>query len=269
MMKQFDAIVIIQYIFYMTLNAPSLKIDRLKQILGLINSRERISLVELERTLHAPRITVQRDLVELENRRLIRRFHGGAMSIDFSNSFYNYDQKKSVQVEAKKKIAAKANRLLRENSAVCLDASSTVYYLSETIFPANMLVLTTSIDAFRNLSAREDMQVVLAGGRRHPKTGTFYGHETLAIVRNFHFDYAFISAESFVPGRGFFDPHEEEVAVKKALIESSDKTVILIDASKVSAATGIRVCKNEEIDMVITDITDKSSLKKMFKDRLQ
>jgi DeoR/GlpR family transcriptional regulator of sugar metabolism len=252
----------------MVRNAPRLKVDRFKQILTLVNSRKRISLTELEAMLHAPRITVQRDLMELENRNLVRRFHGGAMSMEFSSDFYNYDVKKTVHVEAKKKIAAKANRLLQENSAVCLDASSTVYYLSETIFPANMLALTCSIDAFRNLSAREDVQAVLAGGRINRKTATLYGPEMLDTIRKFHFDTAFISAEVFVPNRGFFDPHEEEVAVKRALIESSKKTVMMIDAAKIAPAAGIRVCTNDEIDFVITDTNGESPLKKIFKDRL-
>lgn len=249
-------------------NIPSLKVDRLKHILSLVNSRKRISLAELENTLKTPRITVQRDLIELENRNLIKRFHGGAMSIDFSNDFYDFDQKKSVQVEAKKKIAAKANALLQEKSAVCLDSGSTVYYLSETLFPANLLVLTCSIDAFRNLSNREDLQVVLAGGRLHRKTATFYGPEMLAMIRKFHFDCAFISAKSFIPGRGFFDPHEEAVAVKRALIESSDSTILMIDDSKVVNSTGICVCENSEVDLVITDNPENSPLKKIFKDRL-
>ena len=256
------------YIVDMINKTHSLKVDRLKHILSLINSKKRISLTELEKMLNTPRITVQRDLVELENRKLIKRFHGGAMSIDFSSDFYNYDQKKSIQVEAKKKIAAKANALLHKKTAVCLDSSSTVYYLSETIFPANLLVLTCSIDAFNNLSNRDDMQVVLAGGRLHRKTATFYGPEMLAMIKRFHFDCAFISAEAFIPGRGFFDPHEEAVAVKRALIESSDSTVVMIDQSKIETGTGVCVCENSEVDIVITDQPDKSQLKKIFKDRL-
>jgi DeoR/GlpR family transcriptional regulator of sugar metabolism len=190
------------------------------------------------------------------------------MSFDFSNDFYNYNLKKSVQVEAKKKIAAKANTLLHKKSAVCLDSSSTVYYLSETIFPANLLVLTCSIDAFKNLSNREDLQVVLAGGRLHRKTATFYGFEMVSVIRKFHFDCAFISAKAFIPGIGFFDPHEEEVAVKRALIESSDSTVMMIDNSKVVTGTGMCVCETNEVDLVITDDLDQSPLKKIFKDRL-
>jgi DeoR/GlpR family transcriptional regulator of sugar metabolism len=252
----------------MVRTAPFLKVDRLKQILVLINSRKRISLSELEKELRAPRITVQRDLVELENRKLVRRFHGGAMSIDFSSELYNYDRKKTIQVEAKKRIAAKANGLLREHSAVCLDASSTVYYLTETIFPANVLVLTCSIDAFKNLSDREDVQAVLAGGRLDRTTATLYGPEMIDTIRKFHFDCAFISAEAFVPGRGFFNPHEQEVAVKRALIESSEKTVMMIDASKIASAAGFRVCGNDEIEFVVTDMPEKSPLKKLFKGRL-
>jgi DeoR/GlpR family transcriptional regulator of sugar metabolism len=88
------------------------------------------------------------------------------------------------------------------------------------------------------------------------------------MIRNFHFDLAFISSEAFVHGRGFFDPHEEEVEVKRALIESSQKTVMMIDSSKMAPAAGIRVCGNDEIDFVVTDNPKKSPLRKIFKDRL-
>ncbi len=249
-------------------NTLSLKVDRHKKILALINSRKRMSLIDLEEALGTARITMQRDLVELENSGLIRRFHGGAMSNDFSNEFYNFEQKKTVNITAKKKIAAKANALLLDKQVVCLDASSTVYYLSETLFPANLLVLTCSIDAFNNLANREDLQVVFAGGRLHPKTATFYGPELLSMIKKFHFDCAFISASAFIPGRGFFDPHEEAVAVKRALMEASDSTIVMIDSSKAVPGTGICVCENSEVDFVVTDEPDTSPLKKIFKDRL-
>jgi DeoR/GlpR family transcriptional regulator of sugar metabolism len=151
---------------------------------------------------------------------------------------------------------------------VCLDASSTAYYLTETIFPANIFALACSIDGFKNLSGRGDVRAVLAGGRLDPKTATLCGPEMIETIRKIHFDCAFISAEAFVPGRGFFDPHEEEVAVKRALIESSEKTVMMIDASKIAPAAGIRVCSNDEIDWVVTDKPGEVSLRKLFRDRI-
>jgi DeoR family transcriptional regulator, fructose operon transcriptional repressor len=247
---------------------PSLKIDRFKKIITIVNSSKRISLSQLEKMLNASRITIQRDLVELENRKLIRRFHGGAMSLEYSQDFYDHDLKKTVNVAAKRKIAAKAVSFIKEGSYIGLDSSSTAYFLSETIFAGNVLVLTCSIDSFLNLSNRDDIQVVLAGGRMNKKTKTLTGAETIDVIRKFHFDVVFISAESCIPQRGFFDPHEEEVQVKRALIESANTTIMLIDSTKLSEIRGTKVCDIDEIDYVITDKPEKSDLQKIFKDRV-
>jgi len=248
---------------------PSLKIDRFKKIINTVNSNKRISLSQLEELLDVSRITIQRDLVELENRKLLRRFHGGAMSLEYSEDLYDHDLKKSVNVASKKIIAAKAALLIKEGYYIGLDSSSTVYYLSETIFAGNVLVLTCCIDSFKNLFNRDDIQVVLAGGRMHKKTHTLSGPEIIEMIRKFHFDRVFISAESYIPEIGFFDPHAEEVQVKRALIESSNQTVMLIDSTKIAAtANGIKVCDIQEIDYVVTDKPEKSGIKKIFKDKL-
>jgi DeoR family transcriptional regulator, carbon catabolite repression regulator len=256
------------YIFVMDAAISSLKIDRFKKIISLVNSNKRISLLQLEKMLNASRITIQRDLVELENRKLLRRFHGGAMSLEFSQDLYDHDLEKTVNVPEKKKIAAKAVSFIKEGSYIGLDSSSTVYYLSEAFFAGNVMALTCSIDSFRNLSARDDIQVVLAGGRMNKKTNTLNGAETVDMIRRFHFDVVFISAESCIPESGFFDPHEEEVQIKRALIESSNQTIMLIDSTKITEIRGIKVCDIDEIDYVITDKPEKSGLKKIFKDRV-
>jgi len=247
---------------------PSLKVDRFKKIITIVSSSKSISLFELEKMLNVSRITVQRDLVELENRKLIRRFHGGAMSLDYSEKLYNHEQKKSVNVSGKKEIAAKAVSLIKEGTFIGLDSSSTVYYLSETVFAGNVLVLSCGIDAFKNLAVRDDIRAVLAGGRMNKMTNTLSGPETIAMIRKFHFDVVFISAESCMPTLGFFDPHEEEVLVKRALIESSNVTVMLLDSTKITSVSGIKICDMDEVDYVVTDKPDYKGLKKIFRDKL-
>jgi DeoR family transcriptional regulator, fructose operon transcriptional repressor len=248
---------------------PSLKIDRFKKIINAVNSKKRISLSKIEELLGVSRITVQRDLVELENRKLLRRFHGGAMSLEYSEVLYDHDLKKSVNVAAKKIIAGKAASLIKEGYHVGFDSSSTVYYLSETIFAGNVFAFTCSIDSFKNLITRDDIQVVLAGGRMNKRTKTLSGPEIIEMIRKFHFDIVFISAESWIPEIGFFDPHAEEVQVKRALIESSNQMVMLIDTSKIAkTANGIKVCDIQEIDYVVTDKPEKSGLQCIFKGKL-
>ena len=131
-----------------------------------------------------------------------------------------------------------------------------------------MLAFTCSIDCFKNFSSREDIQAILVGGRISRKSSTLSGPEAVRMIRNFNFDISFISAESFVPDRGFFDPHEEEVQMKRAIIECSRKKAMLLDSSKFMEGAGIRICSPDEMDYVITDKPEKSSLRKIFKDKL-
>ncbi|GAH25120.1 unnamed protein product, partial [marine sediment metagenome] len=54
------------------------KIERQRIILNLLTDKTSITLMELENYLDCSRITIQRDLVELENKGLLNRVHGGA-----------------------------------------------------------------------------------------------------------------------------------------------------------------------------------------------
>ncbi len=112
------------------------------------------------------------------------------------------------------------------------------------------------------------MDVVLSGGRLNRRTNSLIGPEAIEIIRKYHFDTLFISAESYVPGTGFFDPYEEEVSIKRALINSSAKTVMLIDSSKVKNSGGVKICDNSEINVLITDDPSNEIFKADFRENV-
>lgn len=234
-----------------------------------VNQNRRIALARLEDLLDASRITIQRDLVELEKLGLLRRFHGGAMSLDFSEELYDYNVRKNINVEKKRRIAQKASSKILPGSYVGMDASSTVYYISECLVPDDVFILTTGIDIFSNLARNSSLRPVLSGGRLNRKTNTLTGPETLNTIRSFRLDMAFISAVSYVPGLGFFDPYEDEVQAKRALIEVAERTVLLLDSTKIAGASGIKVCGSSEVDMLIMDEAGNKELREEFGDRIQ
>ncbi len=252
----------------MVTTTHKLKIDRLKSIIDKINIKKSISLVDLERTLNVSRVTIQRDLVELENNGLIKRFHGGAMSLDYSNSLYDHGVRKTINVDVKKKIARKAASIIKSGNYVGMDSSSTVYYVSECVLPKNTFVVTCGIDTFENLSKNNSINTILTGGRRNSVTNTLNGPEAIDTIKKFRFDLALISARSFIPGSGFFDPYEDEVQIKKTLIESSAKVAILLDSSKIEKSGGSIVCPESTVDYLIVEDSSNPELKKIFKDRL-
>ncbi len=246
----------------------SFKIDRHRHILRTVAQKRRVSLADLESMLNASRITVQRDLLELESRSLIKRFHGGAMAPDYAGNLYDHSLRKSLNVGIKRRVASKAARLIAASFHIGMDASSTVYYMAECILPPDVSVLTLGVDTFSKLSEQTGLELVLAGGRLNRSTGTLCGAEAVDVIRKFHLDAVFISAESFVPEFGFIDPCPDEIMVKRALIESSEKTVILLDSSKISQNAGLRLCTEKEVSHLVTDNPDHRELKRIFKRRL-
>jgi DeoR/GlpR family transcriptional regulator of sugar metabolism len=245
-----------------------MKIDRHKKILDLVKSNKRVSLLQLEDAIRSSRITLQRDLVDLENRDLLKRFHGGAMSLDYSKSFYDHTARKSVHIESKKKMAQKALGLVRPGSFIGLDSSSTVYYISELIFPADVSILACGIDTFNNLAGSGQINTTLSGGRLSRNSNTLVGPDTIEKIRKYHFDIVFISAESYIPGKGFFDCYEEEAQVKKELMNASAQTAVLLDPSKFTGNSGVKICNEDRIDYFITDLPVDKGLKKRFGKKL-
>lgn len=252
----------------MPVKAPPTKIDRHQTVLRLIRDNDRVSLAELERVLDVTRITIQRDLVELDERGLLRRFHGGAMSVSLSENLRHHDVRKKQNVAAKKRMAQKAVKLIRTGMYVGLDASSSAYYLSELPLPENIFAITNNQEIFANLSRKPGVKAVLTGGRTHPQIGTLVGPEAIHTIREFHFDACFISAESYQPNIGFVESIREEVEVKRAIIAASSLVVMMVDSTKVGKTGGIKVCNSRDVSRLIMDGKPDSAIRREFKGRL-
>lgn len=245
----------------------NIKVERFKRVLELVARKQRITLAELEKHLHVSRVTIQRDLVELEDRNLIRRFHGGAMSLNYSANIYDHQVRKTINVDFKKSIVKKAAGLIKPGQFIGLDGSSTAYFISEAVLPGDITVVTCNLETFSNLSAN-GIRAIVTGGWQKPETGTLTGPEAVATVKRFHFDMVFLSAEAFVPNKGFFDPYEEEINIKQAFMENTAHTVMMLDISKIKASGGQKLCDPGQVDTLITDKPGLKQLKNNFKGKI-
>jgi DeoR/GlpR family transcriptional regulator of sugar metabolism len=73
--------------------------------------------------------------------------------------------------------------------------------------------------------------VILCPGQFDPRENAVYGHDTVDFLRRFHANRAFIGA-SGLSSHGFSDVNRKAVAVKRAMMERSDETWLLVDHTK-------------------------------------
>ena len=247
------------------LNNNLLKTKRQRTILNLLTDKGTITLKELEEKLSCSRITIQRDLVALEEKGLLDRVHGGATTKEYNLASHDHHNRLLIHTNKKKKICRKAVTLIEPNTIIFMDASSTVFFMSEYVFPEKVRAVTTGYDTFLALQKIYKIQPILTGGRINPDNRTLVGPEAVHTAKQFYFDAVFISADSVIENQGVYSSDSETAEISSLVIRQTNKVFLLFDSSKEKNRQGAKVCRIGEITKLITDEPDNQYLKKLFK----
>ncbi|HBE01479.1 MAG TPA: hypothetical protein DC049_03255 [Spirochaetia bacterium] len=251
-------------------NLSVIKIDRHRTILNQLKKNNRVTLQSLEKEIGVSRITIQRDLIELEAKGYLRRYHGGAMLVDYAIEDYDHNRRIFINQSVKRKLARKAAALIKPKMFIGLDSSSTVFFISEQPMPEGVKIITSGIDTFQQLASRQhsNIQLILTGGKLHGLTKTLTGSEALDTIRKFHYDLFFFSADSVIPDKGIFDSNEEDAAVKRAFLDQADQKILIFDAEKIAGRSGAIIAYCADIDYLVIDSAAASEYKVVFKNKI-
>jgi DeoR family glycerol-3-phosphate regulon repressor len=104
----------------------------------------------------------------------------------------------------------------------------------------------------QRLLANNNMQIYAPCGRISGADPSAVGAQTVAYLRDFRFDIAFLAVAGITED-GLFDYSFEDAEIKKTLAARAHSRVLLIDSSKIGKSSAVRVMGFEDIDVMITD----------------
>ena len=81
------------------------------------------------------------------------------------------------------------------------------------------------------------------------------GHDSINHIKQLKPDLCFLGINALDIEHGITDNDWDVVQVKKAMIESSQKTVCLTIAEKINTFQPMRIASIEKIDILITDLS--------------
>ncbi|GAA2455140.1 DeoR/GlpR family DNA-binding transcription regulator [Actinomadura vinacea] len=198
-------------------------------------------------------MTVHRDLDELERQGIVRKYRGGVTAqpsgVFESNVAYRM---KSMQA-AKDAIAARAAALVEPGMAVMLDDSTTTLALARRLGGITPLTVITNFLETTNLLARDrDIRLMTLGGEYDALHDSFLGVSCVDAIGALNVDLCFVSTSAVSGG---FAYHQEQhiVSVKRAMLESAQRNVLLVDHSKLGRVALHRVAPLSAFDRVIVD----------------
>lgn len=230
--------------------------ERLQQIVTYVQKHFRASVQELCTAFTVSESTIRRDLRELEARNLLKRAHGGAVSIDSMKFEPTYQEKEDRFQEEKKNIAKRAAELIRDGDTLIIDSGTTTYYLAQELTSfKNLTVVTNSILVTQKLSEYEGIDVMSTGGLLRRNTMALVGPVAEGVLDKFHADKVFLGTNGLDGKFGLTTPDIVEASVKHKMLTAADQVILLADHSKLGAVSFTRFGGLEDVDICITGDT--------------
>jgi DeoR/GlpR family transcriptional regulator of sugar metabolism len=225
---------------------------RKRTIYDRLQRQGAVTVTELASLLEVSDMTVRRDLRSMAAEGLLRPVHGGAVALTGTGDEQPFATRQVEQLERKQAIARQAAALLRGGESVYLDGSTTCTELARLLHGQRHLVVTDGLSVLRELHGSSGIELVLLGGSLERDGNTFDGLLAVESARRVQVDRCFFSARGFSP-EGINNAGMIGSQVKRIMIASARRRILLADSSKYGQAGVIRLCGWEDIDVLITD----------------
>lgn len=226
---------------------------RQEQLANYILQHSFASVEDLSELFKISRMTVHRDLDDLERQGIIRKVHGGASAQP--SSLFESDVRYRVQAASREKaaIARLAVSYVEPGQAVMLDDSTTCLPLARLLADITPLtVITNYLTVIRELSVVKGIRLIALGGEYHAKHDAFVGVMCEQAVAALRANVVFMSTAALSGGL-LFHQEQEIVKVKQAMLASAARRILLVDSTKLGRVALHRAASLPDFDLVITD----------------
>ena len=225
---------------------------RHKLILEKLERESVVYLNDLVKYLSTSESTIRRDLTALDKAGLLRKVHGGATllkEISINTTDDIVENRQTLNIDEKLKIAEYAASLIEDNDLVYIDAGTTTELMINFINNTKAIFVTNGIVHARKL-IKKNCTTYILGGELKLTTEAIVGAETVNSLRKYNFTKGFFGANGVDIERGFTTPDVKEAMVKSEALHRSKKRFVLCDKSKFDEISSITFANIKEAKII-------------------
>jgi len=235
--------------------------DRHTQLLGLLKKRGYCSVVEMSQLLNVSAMTIRRDLHMLQEKHIVEVTHGGASFIASKRIEPDFDIRTHEHLPEKQAIGKMAAELFIEaGDVIGIDSGSTTLEIVRNLPNVPLTIVTHSLVAANVVAQNKQYSLIVLGGILQHEANCLCGPQAIAALHTLNINKLFLSTSGLLLPDGLSCNNLADAGVKQALINSSRKTILCMDSSKVGRAYLARFASLNIVDVLITDngISDES-----------
>lgn len=234
--------------------------DRQAKIVELLRERNFLDLRTLTERFDVSVATIRRDLGDLEEAGLLRRTHGGAVSLNQVAQDKTNAARSVWNQQEKVAIAAVVADMIVDGDTVLLDAGTTALEVARKLAGRKRLtVISNGLDIVAELTRDGGHSVYSVGGEYTDTNHSFRGPLAEQFIRQFNVDKLILNAASIDIDRGLVCTVEPvNASIARVMMEVSRRVIVVSDNSKFTKSSMSVVAKIEDVGTIVTDRGAKS-----------
>ena len=197
--------------------------------------------------------TIRKDLNELCEQGLLRRYHGGAVLASGAANL-TYQARRQLAPYAKQRIGRRTAELIPDNCALLINIGTTTEQVAYALREhQGLMVITNNINVVNILQGHENIEVIVAGGAFRHTDGGIVGEAAVDFIQQFRVDYAVVGASAIDEDGALLDFDYREVKVAKAIMQQARRSILVADHMKFARTAPVRIGHLSEVDCYVTD----------------
>lgn len=227
--------------------------QRHQQILEKVQSEGYLSIDELSAFFAVTPQTIRRDINQMAEQGLLKRYHGGAAAIESSVQNIAYQDRSNQLLDEKERIATTLVKYIPDFASLFINIGTTTEAIAQALLQHKGLkIITNNINVAKILSEKSDFEVLIASGRVRLDGGVI-GQATADFFKQFKVDFAIIGISGIDSDGTLLDFDFQEVCVSQAIIQGARQVFLAADHSKFGRHAMMRLGSLDDIEMLFTD----------------
>ncbi len=241
--------------------------ERHQIILEALKKKNTVKLQELVELTNSSESTIRRDLTQLEQRKFLKRVHGGAARLQGKLQEPTMTEKSSRNLQAKRLISQYAGSLVEEGDCIYLDAGSTIFEMIPYL-PNDIVVVTNGLMHINSLIDK-NIKTYLIGGYIKPTTKAMIGRGALESIEKYRFDKCFMGVNGIHTQFGYTTPDQEEALIKQLAISLSREAFVVADESKFSEIAFSKIAELNEATIITNELDSDTKKQYLCKTKIK
>ena len=227
-------------------------------ILEELNRVQSVKVASLSDRFGVSTVSIRRDLDKLQSLGLLKRVHGGAVTISGAVLGRPHSARMRLHLEEKERIGCAAARMIHQDDRIIFDSGTTVFQVTRNIpgrllNSGNLTVISGSIPIVQELGSRQGIHFILLGGIYLPEYDLVVGPQTVHSLRQISADKLFLGTDGLTFSNGVTTANMLEAEVGRAMVEAASEVIVVGDSSKIGLAGLTTILPLERINRLVTD----------------